>query len=212
MYSAQKMHTVVKGDTPYGISKTYGISLDKLYQLNPSIKDGVINLNDKLVVSGNAQATTKSSETGQIVLLPKQTVYGITKQYKVSEEELRRLNPDLDDHMKINDVITLPLDRIEKYGKDQPRPSTPLETEMLESKKQNVQVDAPTYTTTEIKNDFLYYTVQDGDTTFGIINKFDITLDELIKLNPQLTSGLKGAMVLKIKKLEPSFFNYFELR
>ena len=116
LFSAQKMHTVVKGDTPYGISKTYGISLEKLYQLNPSIKDGVISLNDKLIVSGNSPATTPStsSATGQIVIQPKQTIYGITKQYKISEGELRRLNPDLDNNLKINDVITLPLDKIEK--------------------------------------------------------------------------------------------------
>ena len=207
LFSAQKMHTVVKGDTPYGISKTYGISLEKLYQLNPSIKDGVISLNDKLIVSGNSPATTPStsSATGQIVIQPKQTIYGITKQYKISEGELRRLNPDLDNNLKINDVITLPLDKIEKYGKDQPRPTESFESEVATSKKQNVQVDIPTYTTTEVKNDFLYYTVQDGDTTFGIINKFGITMDELIKLNPQLSSGLKGGMVLKIKKLDPTY-------
>lgn len=202
--SAQKTHTVVQGDTAYGISKTYGISLEKLYQLNPTIKDGAISINDKIVVSGNGK-TTISATTGEIVLLPKQTIYGLTKQYKISEEDLRKLNPDLDNHMKVNDIVTLPLDRIEKYGKDQPRPTVNGNAESTENEKQYVEVEAPTYTTTSIVNDFLLYTVQDGDTTFGIINKFNVTMDELIKLNPQLTSGLKAGMVLKIKKLEPSY-------
>ena len=204
--SAQKTHTVVKGDTPYGISKTYGISLEKLYQLNPSIKDGVISIDDKIVVSGNAKpAASASSETGEIVILPKQTIYGITKQYKISEAELRKLNPDLDNNMKINDIVTLPLDKIEKYGKDQPRPTMDEDSEASVPEREYVEVEAPTYTTTSIVNDFLLYTVQEGDTTFGIINKFNVTMDELIKLNPQLTSGLKTGMILKIKKLEPSY-------
>jgi LysM repeat protein len=36
---AQKTHTVAKGDTPYNISKKYGVTLDELTKLNPQIKE-----------------------------------------------------------------------------------------------------------------------------------------------------------------------------
>jgi ABC-type branched-subunit amino acid transport system substrate-binding protein len=49
------------------------------------------------------------------------------------------------------------------------------------------------------------YTVANGDTVFGILNKFGITLDELLTLNPNLSEGLKSGMVLKIKKLGASY-------
>ena len=35
---AQKTHTVAKGDTPYNISKKYGVTLDELTKLNPQIR------------------------------------------------------------------------------------------------------------------------------------------------------------------------------
>ncbi len=44
-----------------------------------------------------------------------------------------------------------------------------------------------------------------GDTVFSIVNKFGITVDELIALNPELSRGLKAGMVLKIKKLDPAY-------
>ena len=108
--SAQKTHTVMKGDNPYNISKKYGITIDELLKLNPKVKDGKLAIGDVLNVKNGTPAVAKanaasvsSSKTGKIYLQPKQTIYGITKQYRISETDLRKLNPELDSHMKIGD-------------------------------------------------------------------------------------------------------------
>lgn len=281
LYS-QKMHTVVKGDNPYNISKKYGISVDELYKLNPKVKDGKITLGEVLVVNKSgatkAVATEKtSSELGKIILQPKQTVYGITKQYQISEAELRKLNPNLDSHMKIGDEVVLPLDKINKFGGSQPvasnvpaaKPQTvAVEVKAEENKadedsyqiqeKDNYykltrkfkltqkelfalnpglearglrpgeiikvkgefsntdaveepkatpvsEISTNTYETTSVSDDYVTYTVQAGDTVFGILNKFGVSLDELLNLNPNLSQGLKTGMVLKIKKLDAGY-------
>ena len=280
---SQKMHTVVKGDNPYNISKKYGISVDELYQLNPKVKDGKITLGEVLVVnkSGAAKpaATEKTnSELGRIILQPKQTVYGITKQYQISEADLRKLNPNLDSHMKIGDEVVLPLDRINKFGGSQPvaanveeaKPqpvAVEVKTEEKKTDEDSYQIQekdnyykltrkfkltqkelfalnpglearglqpgeiitikgdlsstavpteepkavpvsqgsANTYETTSVSDDYVTYTVQAGDTVFGILNKFGVSLDELLNLNPNLAQGLKTGMVLKIKKLDAGY-------
>ncbi len=280
---SQKTHTVIKGDNSYSISKKYGISLDELYQLNPKIKDGKLALGDLLIVqkNGNSSAAVKttnstavSSATGKIVLQPKQTIYGITKQYQISETDLRKLNPDLDSHMKIGDSVTLPLDKIKKFGGEQkaaaenkeekPATETPVvsaeiknvsedsyevqpkdnyykitrkfdiskevlfalnsgleakglqpgdvikvkgktENVVLEAEKTPITTSTNTYSSASVSDDFVTYTVQSGDTVFGILNKFGITLDELITLNPNLADGLKAGMTLKIKKLDAAY-------
>ena len=137
--SAQKTHTVIKGDNPYNISKKYGITIDELNRLNPKFKDGKLAIGDILTVKAGNTAVTKpvssnsaapsSTKTGKIYLQPKQTIYGITKQYKISEADLRKLNPDLDSHTKIGDEITLPIDSIKKYGGTQATiaPTKPVE-------------------------------------------------------------------------------------
>ncbi|EJL67623.1 LysM peptidoglycan-binding domain-containing protein [Chryseobacterium populi] len=293
--SAQQSHTVVKGDTPYNIAKKYGISVDELLRLNPKFKDGKLAIGDVLTVKSDKKTASvpktvvekpkpNISQTGKIVLQPKQTIYGITKQYRISETDLRKLNPELDSHMKIGDEITLPLESIKKYGADQqlvavtttkpePKPAeTTVETpaapvadgesytiqskdnyyriskqfgitqqelfvlnpgleekglkpgETIKVKKQNTEViSEPVNHKTKIdsgnekssenttaavsvsQDEYVTYTVQQGDTVFSIVNKYGISIDELIALNPDLSKGLKTGMVLKIKKLDPGY-------
>lgn len=290
--SAQNSHTVIKGDNPYNIAKKYGITVDELLKLNPKFKDGKLAIGDVVTVKSEKHTTAVSkpavvekaksnAQVGKIILQPKQTVYGITKQYRISETDLRKLNPELDSHMKIGDEITLPLDSIKKYGGDQqvapltvdPRPTEPhsgmdasasLETSMYviqakdnyyritkqfgisqqelyalnpgleekglkpgetikvkKSKTDTTSVSEPVNPKTKIDSgnerstatatpvatadDYVTYTVQQGDTVFSIVNKFGVSIDELIALNPDLSNGLKTGMVLKIKKQDPAY-------
>lgn len=215
--SAQKTHTVVKGDTPYNISKKYGLTVDELLKLNPKTKDGKIAIGDILVIKpgGNSGAVNsavpnKTTQLAKITLQPKQTIYGITKQYKISEAELRRLNPDLDSHMKIGDEITLPLDNIKKYGGSSVIESaTPSDAPAVSTNsKSRIDLDSQKSSAISIgssQDEYATYTVEQGDTVFSIVNKFGISIDELIALNPDLAKGLKTGMILKIRKLDPAY-------
>ncbi|MCF2221894.1 LysM peptidoglycan-binding domain-containing protein [Chryseobacterium sp. PS-8] len=291
--SAQKSHTVVKGDTPYNIAKKYGLTVEELLKLNPNVKDGKLALGDVLTVKNDKAASASSktpvaskpvgnSQLGKIILQPKQTIYGITKQYRISETDLRKLNPELDAHMKIGDEVTLPLESIKKYGGEQniavhtspvEKPVEPVaethavkasDDEYIVQQKDNyyrisrqfnitkeelfalnpgleekglkpgesikvkksgtkssgadvfqensnpkTKVDSgnekSSSNTVSSEDDYVTYTVQQGDTVFSIVNKFGVTIDELIALNPELSKGLKTGMVLKIKKLDPAY-------
>lgn len=291
--SAQKSHTVVKGDTPYNIAKKYGLTVEELLKLNPNVKDGKLALGDVLTVKNDKAASASSktpvaskpisnSQLGKIILQPKQTIYGITKQYRISETDLRKLNPELDAHMKIGDEVTLPLESIKKYGGEQnvavhtspvEKPVEPAaethavkasDNEYIVQQKDNyyrisrqfnitkeelfalnpgleekglkpgesikvkksgtkssgadvfqensnpkTKVDSgnekSSSNTVSSEDDYVTYTVQQGDTVFSIVNKFGVTIDELIALNPELSKGLKTGMVLKIKKLDPAY-------
>ncbi|WP_228447798.1 LysM peptidoglycan-binding domain-containing protein [Chryseobacterium sp. KBW03] len=300
--SAQKSHTVVQGDNPYNIAKKYGMTVDELLKLNPKHKDGKLAIGDILTIKSEKAATpvvTKTapaekvtsnisaSSLGKIVLQPKQTVYGITKQYRISETDLRKLNPELDSHMKIGDEITLPLASIKKYGGDQQAVAVEKHVEpvvektitttapagvtsavegesyVIQSKDNYYRITkqfgisqqdlfalnpgledkglkpgdsikikkSSTHTNTEavsepvnpkakmdsgneksasssnvaVGDDYVTYTVQQGDTVFSIVNKFGVSIDELIALNPDLSHGLKTGMVLKIKKQDAAY-------
>ncbi|MGU3374177.1 LysM peptidoglycan-binding domain-containing protein [Chryseobacterium sp. M5A1_1a] len=287
--SAQKSHTVVQGDNPYNIARKYGITVDELLKLNPKHKDGKLAIGDVLTVNSEKTTTpvvtkavvaekvnhTAGTTVGKIVLQPKQTIYGITKQYRISETDLRKLNPELDSHMKIGDEITLPLASIKKYGGDQQAvvATKPVETpvektitatpavegeayviqakdnyyritkqfgisqqdlfalnpgleekglkpgDTIKIKKSNTDTatitepaanpkekmdsgneKSPTASNVVAGDDYVTYTVQQGDTVFSIVNRFGVSIDELIALNPDLSHGLKTGMVLKIKK------------
>ncbi|WP_245168957.1 LysM peptidoglycan-binding domain-containing protein [Chryseobacterium sp. RR2-3-20] len=215
--SAQKTHTVVKGDNPYNISKKYGITVEELLKMNPKVKDGKLSIGDTLSVKAGSNtgfktnSVSKTTQLGKIVLQPKQTIYGITKQYKISEEELRRLNPDLDSNMKIGNEVVLPLENVKKYGGASVISSAkPVEsssnTSSSTKSKIDSDIDKSSHSVSDNSQDeYATYTVEQGDTVFSIVNKFGITIDELVALNPDLAKGLKAGMVLKIRKLDPGY-------
>ena len=287
---AQKTHTVQPKENPYAISKKYGISIDELYKLNPQVKEGKLNIGDVLVISKKNDEKPKTTEKpvssgsgnlSKIVLQPKQTIYGITKQYHISETDLRKLNPELDSHLRIGDEVTLPSDNVKKYADKNafnknfaaPQEVKPAESVVVSTPVETPKADEGTYviqakdnyykitknfgisqkdlfalnpgleekglqpgdvikvkksgnvsdsnvkdtvswqednknTKQEVQvqeDEYQTYTVQDGDTVFGILNKFGITLDQLIAFNPKITDGLKTGMVIKVKKLEPAY-------
>jgi len=219
--SAQKTHTVIKGDNPYNVSKKYGITIAELEKLNPKIKDGKFSIGDILnVKAGNASVVKNttasgSAQTGRIVLQPKQTIYGITKQYRISETDLRKLNPDLDTHTKIGDEITLPLESIKKYGGSEAVVATAkpvvAPTETVSPNNSKTKIDSgndrssSSHSSVSNQDEYATYTVEQGDTVFSIVNKFGVTIDELVALNPDLSKGLKAGMILKIKKLDAAY-------
>lgn len=287
---AQKTHTVQPKENPYAISKKYGISIDELYKLNPQVKEGKLNIGDVLVISKKNDEKSKTTEKpvssgsgnlSKIVLQPKQTIYGITKQYHISETDLRKLNPELDSHLRIGDEVTLPSDNVKKYADKNafninfaaPQEVKPAESVVVSTPVETPKADEGTYviqakdnyykitknfgisqkdlfalnpgleekglqpgdvikvkksgnvsdsnvkdtvswqednknTKQEVQvqeDEYQTYTVQDGDTVFGILNKFGITLDQLIAFNPKITDGLRAGMVIKVKKLEPAY-------
>ncbi|MBT0552371.1 LysM peptidoglycan-binding domain-containing protein [Riemerella anatipestifer] len=273
-------HTVAEKETPYSISRKYGLSLKELYELNPEIKDGAIKIGQTLNIgkksTGQKQkvvAASKEVQLGKIILKPKQTLYSLTRQYHVTEAEVRKLNPNLE--MKIGEEVVLPLDKITKYGaselvttstpKEVATPAPAQESSSVEkttktlsegeyevqsrdnysritkqfgiSKKDLfalnpgleesglkvgdiIKVKHPSVTNstesakpdfsetkkvTPSQEDYITYTVQAGDTVFGILNKYDLDLDQLLELNPQISDGLKPGMVLKIKKFNKAY-------
>lgn len=222
--SAQTSHTVVKGDNLYNISKKYGMSLKDLMALNPSVQDGKLKIGDVLKISKNAKTTSAENlvstpsegrKLGKITIKPKQTLYGLTKQYRISEADLRKLNPNLE--MKIGEEVVLPLDKIERFGDGQYadiEPTNEVEKEVNDTKKSVSKETEKESLARLVKNSerpqtetdgYITHTVVAGETVFGIINKYGVTLDELLELNPELSNGLKAGTVIKIKKIDKLF-------
>lgn len=115
-------HLVVAKETIYSISKKYGITMETLCELNPELKTGTLKLGSKLKLPGRSeevvvekqveskpeikpivtevvekQPTEVLNSVENVIhkVLPKETLYRISKNYGVSVAELQVLNPSI---------------------------------------------------------------------------------------------------------------------
>lgn len=103
-----------------------------------------------------------------------QTIYTIAKTYDVSKNDIIIENPELIDGLKDNSVIRIP------YKKALP------------------------VTPTKINEDSQLHKVEQGQTLYSISKKYNVTTDDIIKLNPEINSGLKAGQTIKIPVTEKS--------
>ena len=190
----QKKHIVEAKETLYSIAKKYGVTVDELIKQNPKSKDGKLDIGEVLIIPNNQKNSPKiedkkeEKKLGKIYLQPKQTIYSITKQYKITEAQLRKLNPDLDNHMKIGDAVVLPEENIKKYGD--------VSAQVIVT---NDKTDIPKNSIKETESGT--YVVQPKDTYYGITRKFGISQKELFSMNEGLEQrGLQAGDVIIIKK------------
>ena len=191
----QKKHIVEAKETLYSIAKKYGVTVDEIIKQNPKSKDGKLDIGEVLIIPNNQKNSPKiedkkeEKKLGKIYLQPKQTIYSITKQYKITEAQLRKLNPDLDNHMKIGDAVVLPEENIKKYG-----------DVSAQATVTNDKTDLPKNSVKETESG-TSYTIQLKDTYYGITRKFGISQKELFSMNEGLEQrGLQAGDIIIIKK------------
>lgn len=110
---------------------------------------------------------------------PKETIYGISKKYDVTQDALYKANPKIEKNgLQIGDVIIIPGD--------------------IDIKS------TPQYFIENTEDDnFIYHTIQPKETIYGIAKKYNVSESNLKSLNQkQLDSGLKVGDILLIPKKE----------
>lgn len=118
-------HVVEAKETKFGISKKYGISIDELEALNPQIKQGLqigtklhisgekITLKDEVALKPIVKTESNTASTKkylqEYVVKPQETLYSISKDFSISEEELISLNPELKKGVKLGMILRVPM-------------------------------------------------------------------------------------------------------
>lgn len=111
----------------------------------------------------------------------KETVYGISKKYGVTQDQLYKANPSIEKNgLQIGDKIVIPTDNIK----------------VVEDK-----VEIPTTNTPDVFEDenFIYLTIQPKESLFRITKQYNVSEALLKSLNPkQLENGLKVGDIIRI--------------
>jgi len=210
------LHQVKKGETPYSISRAYGITTNDLARENPGIAEGIkegqsLRIPVRLVSSAPPAAPTvpawqgKRDEIKYIyhVLQPGETIYSLSKRYSVSEADIVQSNPGIDIH-KLSTGAELAIPR-----------NTPLST--VQNPVQN-QVQKPFQNQVQQVERAYYHKVQNGETMASIARHYGISVRELRRGNrdtrfPQVGDSLRipGMRVIIKKSPEKSETDSLEI-
>ena len=197
-----KYHIVAQGETVESIARQYNIGTEVIFKYNPDARNGILP-QSKLVVPINGSSVEQQPvefETHRV--RRKETLFSLSQQYNVSIEDIRRYNKHLySEELQRGERIRIPvgLQKVaepseEKFVKDDTG-KNPLNL----SKREHV--------------------VLPKETKFGISQKYNISIEELERLNPQL-GILQPGMVLKIApkgstgetSRESEIFQYYQVK
>ncbi|PKB15773.1 LysM peptidoglycan-binding domain-containing protein [Flavobacterium sp. 5] len=173
-------HTIVKGETISSIAQKYNVSIASIYKLNPKAKK-TLHLNQVLVIPNseskkeNSTESLVSEQTTEVTheVLAKETLYGITKQFKTTKELLYKANPKLEtEGLKIGQTIIVPSSLSQK------------EIVSLSNTKVEEVAEMPAPLTHQVKA---------KESLYVIAKEYGITLKELQNANPNI--GKKGLSI-----------------
>lgn len=96
-------YTVKSGDTLYSIARKYGITVDKLKDLN-NLKSNMISVNQKLLVNDQK----KDQTTNTYVVEKGDNLYSIAKKYSTTVSKIKELNNLKSDALSIGQELIIP--------------------------------------------------------------------------------------------------------
>ena len=229
-----KEHKVKAGETIESIAKKYLVTPFDIYALNPDAKTKFQPNTVLIIPNSKIKNDAIEEESRELIgykkhkVRRKETLYGLSKKYSVTEEEIKKANRFLySENLKKGDKIKIPKFRtviskqtlnntVKKYNV-QPKEGkwriaykfgiTVAELEALNPNMNEVvqpgdELNVPNVLDNDekpIESTYSYYEVLPKEGFYRLKIKLGLTQEQLEVLNPELKeTGLKVGMVLKV--------------
>ena len=99
-------YIVKSGDTLYGISNQYGVSVVDLLKLNNLSSGSVIKVGQTIIIPNNSG--NNPNTTFNYTVKKGDTLYGIARMYKTSVQELVKLNNLVNSDLSVGQILKIP--------------------------------------------------------------------------------------------------------
>lgn len=204
-------HRVLRGETKYGLSKKYGISISELEQQNPHIKNGLQaghNLSIRTTKLQPVQNTSKSQNVTYLThkVLKGETLYGLSKRYQVTIGDIQSANPDLG-ILKYNTIINIPSfsdisqSTNENVVEELKVTENPTET-IAEKETTEIKISEENTSESNVIEDqkitYKDYTIKPKETLYGLSKKANMSKEDFLVLNPQLKKSVLAGTIIKM--------------
>lgn len=201
-------HKVKSGESIYSIARKYDVTEKEIYEWNPKLKGKVLGLKTIVEIQNRKykeeEKKPKEKKKEEVVIVPalsssnepyiihtvnaKETLYSLSKQYGISMEAICELNPELKTgNLKKGAKLKFPNENVAVDVKQAIVVKTPKPVEIPEPIETGITTD-------------VIHKVQPKETLYRISKKYGVSVSELQRLNPTVTSGLPVGFDLVVKK------------
>lgn len=189
-----RTHTVAQGETVYQIAQNYGVTEKAILELNPEAKNGiypntVLKIPREASIFDNADVYFKEHKVA-----PKETLYGIAKEYGVSEVSIKKYNNHLyTEQLRVGETIRIPVKK--RNG---------LDGEDAEQQFVNGMT----------KDGAIIHVVEPKETLSSISRKYNVSVTDIRNLNPEVGDVLPEGIVLLIPSalIKEEGYEYYEVQ
>lgn len=201
-------YVVQMGDTLYGISKQFGVSVEDV-----KLANGLVN---NTIIVGSVLQIPTIETTSLYVVKSGDTLYSIARKYNVSVLELKNINNLTSDNLAIGQQLRIPINSNNSLGDFVIYTVKVGDNLYSIAKKYNVSVDniksinmlnsnllsigqklkIPVASNED--NRYITYVVKSGDTLYSIAKKYGMNVNNLIAINDLEDTNLKVGQVLKV--------------
>jgi peptidoglycan endopeptidase LytE len=184
-------HKISKGENLSVIAKKYGVKVKDIADANPNAPK-VLKLNSTLLIPNKNKSTAKTKSKNEEIAVndtplnasgthevaSKETLWGISKKYNVSVDDLKKANPSLEtEGLKIGQQIIIPSNNVVSINE-----------KPVEAVTEVVSTDVEFYREVKAK-----------ETKYGISKEYGITVAELERQNPSIKGKVPVGYLLKIR-------------
>ena len=201
-------YIVLEGDTLFGISKQFGVSVSEIKSAN-KLDSNTIFVGDVLIIPTNETSFLYIVKSGD-------TLYSISKKYNVSVNEIMRVNNLTNNIIGVGEQLRIPINSngtsddyivhtvkvgdnlysiSRKYGVsvDSIKNINNLNSDLL-SIGQKLRIP----NIVDSDDDYFEYVVKKNDTLYSIAKKFNMSVNELMRINNLETTALSIGQVLNV--------------
>lgn len=201
--SQMTSYVVQPGETLWGLSRRYGVTVDDLLNANKAKWTGVLRSGQTLFIPSKGSTTTQTvtataSASDVYVVQPGETKYGLSRRFNLTIDELEELNPHIKSMLQSGHRIVTKLSGSVQTATPVPTPvvQTPVASE--EPVPQPATPAVPVTTPSSETTSWGVYEVMPGETLYGLSRKSGATIDEILEQNPELKDGLRSGMKIKL--------------
>jgi LysM repeat protein/ABC-type branched-subunit amino acid transport system substrate-binding protein len=191
------LHTVKKGETAFSLCQKYNITQNGLIEANPGMT-AILKAGSTVKIPIKNEVAEQKPEPGRVnAVVPEpefyyhkvnknQTILSITRQYGISANDLIRFNPEITNGLVVGQVLKVPV-------KAEDSADTTVQSEAKSQNLKTSNSEPPS------EDGFIFHSVVAGETLYALGQKYGVTQEELIVLNPFLEKGLQTGTKLKIR-------------